>query len=208
MRARGQIISSSVLFAASLIAALPVPARTAEGTVPSATFVAAPAEASVALQAWQTAALRALAVVVGAQAGAGIVNVTVDRAELFTLLPELRAHGVLPGASDTEDAEERPFLTANTASLLLTSWAVRRTYDADPRLNATRWRVSLSYKADNGTHVTTEMFAFTLDRASYARTDWARLSVTEFPKAVKGFSYNLRFTLQMSREIGGGINDD
>jgi len=52
------------------------------------------------------------------------------------------------------------------------------------------------------------MFSFTVDLPLFERIDWDRLAIPEFPKAVAGFSYNLRFTLEMSHEVDGSIADD
>ena len=37
---------------------------------------------------------------------------------------------------------------------------------------------------------------------------WDRLAFNDFPRAAPGFSYNLRFTLEMSHELDGSIAND
>ncbi len=51
------------------------------------------------------------------------------------------------------------------------------------------------------------IYSFTFDRMLDQRTLWGRLNFTDSPCVADRFSYNLRFTQQMSHEAGG-IDDD
>lgn len=163
-----------------------------------------------AAQGWRSEALKALDVQVeeGRCVEACRVTVTVDRARLMGAVPLLQDHGSVPKSLSLEEIEKRPAFYDNALSLLLVSWAVHDTYSAQPDLGATRWAVQMSPPPGGATRSTGEIFSFEEDRALYRQTNWDRLTFAEFPRAVTGFSYNLRFTLEMSREAGGGIDQD
>ncbi len=137
--------------------------------------------------------------------GARNVGVAVDRAALLDELPALQEQGALSNAISGDDVAKHPASYANALALLLASRAVRGLYASDPGLGVTRWRVAAAPDGGQGTR---EMFSFTFDRPTYERLPWDRLAFTEFPRAAPGFSYNLRFTLEMSRELDGSIDDD
>ncbi len=137
--------------------------------------------------------------------GARSVGVVVDRAALLDELPALQEQGALSKAISGDDVAKHPASYANALSLLLAFRAVHDLYAGDPGLGVTRWRVAAAPGGGQGAR---EMFSFTFDRPTYERLPWDRLAFTDLPKAAPGFSYNLRFTLEMSREVDGSIGDD
>jgi len=155
---------------------------------------------------WKADVLRPLDVRVGESGpdGARRVSVVVDRTGLLSELPTLQEHGALSPSIAGDEVEKHPASYSNVLALLLTSWRVRDLYAADPDLGATRWKVSAA-DGDQGVH---EMFSFSFDRAHFESIAWDRLPFTEFPNAAPRFSYNLRFTVEMSHEMDGTIADD
>lgn len=198
-----------MLFAVSL---LPLPPRQA-GADPLSAFVS-----QAAVQAgenWKAEALKALAIEVDGDLGDGDlgngvrrVTVTADRTALLRELPALQEHGALSNGIAGSELEKRPVSYSNALALLLTSYAVPRLYAGHPDLGATRWKVLLSPAPDGAAQGVREMFSFGFDRPRYEGVAWDRLAFTDFPRAAASFSYNLRFTLEMSRELDGSINDD
>ena len=195
----------SLLLAAFLIPALPYGAGA--DALPGPVTQAAMAYAE---HDWKANALRPLSVAFGETRpdGARSVAVLVDRAALFAELPTLQEHGVLSKSITGDALEKRPASYSNALALLLTSYAVRDLYDAHLDLGATRWKVLLSPSPGNMAQDRREMFAFTFDRPRYESIDWDRLAFTEFPHVAGAFSYNLRFTLEMSHELDGSIAED
>ncbi len=194
----------TLLFVVSL---LPLPLRQA-GADPQPAFVS-----QAAVQAgenWKAEVLKALAIEVGGDLGDGVrrVTVTADRTALLRELPALQEHGALSNGIAGSELEKRPVSYSNALALLLTSYAVPRLYAGHPDLGATRWKVLLSPAPDDAAQGMREMFSFGFDRPRYEGIAWDRLAFTDFPRAAAGFSYNLRFTLEMSRELDGSINDD
>lgn len=135
--------------------------------------------------------------------GARKVNVIIDRPALLAELPALQQQDALSKDISADEAAKHPASYANAFALLLTSRAVRDLYSGNPELGVTRWRVV----ADDGQGAR-EMFSFSFDRPTYERLPWDRIAFTDFPKAAPGFSYNLRFTLEISRELDGSIAED
>lgn len=128
-------------------------------------------------------------------------------------VPLLQEHGALSKDITADGMDKRPASYANAISLLLVSYAVHDTYAAHPELGATRWKVLLTSPSDEAGSAKAgqggrEIYAFTFDRSRYQTLDWDKLPFTEFPNAADKFSYNLRFTLDMSREVIGSIDDD
>ncbi len=194
----------TLLFAVSL---LPLSLRQA-GADPLPAFVS---RASVqAGENWKAEVLKALEIKVGGDSGDGVrrVTVTSDRAALLRELPVLQGHGALSNDITASEFEKRPASYSNALALLLTSYAVPRLYAGHPDLGATQWKLLLSPAPDDAAQGMREMFSFGFDRPRYEGIAWDRLAFTDFPRAAAGFSYNLRFTLEMSRELDGGINDD
>lgn len=136
------------------------------------------------------------------------VTVTIDRAALLAELPMLQEHGALSRDITAEQVAKQPASYANALSLLLTSYAVRHLYAARPEIGQTRWKVLLSAPAASGGRNAREIYSFAFDRPLYERTVWDRVPFTEFPKVAVKFSYNLRFKLDLSREVSGSIDDD
>ncbi len=194
----------TLLFVVSL---LPLPLRQA-GADPPPAFVS-----QAAVQAgenWKAEVLKTLAIEVGGDLGDGVrrVTVTADRTALLRELPALQEHGALSNGIAGSELEKRPVSCSNALALLLTSYAVPRLYAGHPDLGATRWKVLLLPAPDDAAQGVREMFSFGFDRPRYEGVAWDRLAFTDFPRAAAGFSYNLRFTLEMSRELDGSINDD
>jgi len=192
----------TLLFAVSL---LPLSLRQAD---PLPAFVG---RASVqAGENWKAEVLKALEIKVGDDPGDGVrrVTVTASRATLLRELPALQEHGALSNGIAGSELERRPATYGNALALLLTSYAVPRLYAGHPDLGATRWKVLLSPAPDGAAQGVREMFSFGFDRPRYEGVAWDRLAFTDFPRAAASFSYNLRFTLEMSRELDGSINDD
>lgn len=136
------------------------------------------------------------------------VTATVKRQALLAGVEPLQAHGALSQSITAEDVAKHPAFYANAVSLLLTTYAVQTLYAARPGLGLTRWKVLLISPGDEAGHGAREMYAFTFGRARYEAVAWNRLPFTELPNVADQFSYNLRFTLEMSRELGGSIDDD
>ncbi len=168
------------------------------------------AGAEPAGKGWRAGALDALNVTLGDDGGDGVrsVIVTTDRAALLRVMPALQEHGAFSKNVTASDLERRPASTGNALALLLTSYAVHDLYAGRPDLAATRWKVLLSPASDGAVHGTREMFSFAFDRPRYEDIDWDHLAFAGFPRAAIGFSYNLRFNLEMSREVDGSIADD
>jgi hypothetical protein len=135
--------------------------------------------------------------------GARTVNVIVDRPALLAELPALQEQGALSEDISADEVAKHPASYANALALLLTSRAVHDLYSDNPDIGVTQWMV-----AADGIHGAREMFSFSFDRPTYERFPWDRIAFTDFPKAAPGFSYNLRFTLELSRELEGSIADD
>lgn len=168
------------------------------------------AAVSHAGESWKVDALKPLDIVVGAAGADGVRNVAVavDRIALTREVPMLQEHGALSQSIDADEVRRRPASYSNALTLLLASYAVRDLYDTHPDLGVTRWKVALSPALAGTAQGRQEMFAFTFDRPRYESIDWDRLAFTDFPHAAGGFSYNLRFTLEMSHEVDGSISDD
>ncbi len=162
------------------------------------------------LKSWKTAVLKPLDIKVDGKNSDGEqrISVVIDRVALLRELPSLQEHGALSPSISGDDVAKRPASYANVLSLLATSYAVRQLYATQPDLGATRWKVSLSPASDADGQAVREMFSFMFDRSRFQSIDWDRLAFTEFPKAAAAFSYNLRFTSEMSHEIDGSIADD
>lgn len=161
-------------------------------------------------EGWKTAVLKALEIEVGGSLGDGVrrVTVTADRTALLKELPALQEHGALSKDLTGDELEKRPASHSNALALLLTSYAVPRLYADRPDLGATRWTVLLSPAPGDVARGMREMFSFGFDRPRYEAIAWDRIAPTDLPKIALGFSYNLRFTLEMSRELDGSIADD
>ena len=159
---------------------------------------------------WKADALKALSLKIDGNGSGGMhsVAVVIDRAALLAELPMLQKHGALSRSITDEEVAKQPASYTNALSLLLTSHAVRRLYEARPELDRTRWNVSLAGPAGAHGQGTREIYSFGFDRPLYARTAWDRLPFTEFPTIADRFSYNLRFTLDMAHEVSGSIDDD
>lgn len=159
---------------------------------------------------WKVDALKALNLRVDGNGpeGARRVVVMIDRAALLAGLPLLQEHGALSKSITDEEVAKQPASYTNALSLLLTSYAVHSLYAARPELDRTRWKVSLAGPADARGRDMREIYSFAFDRPLYARTAWDQLPFTEFPKLADRFSYNLRFTLDVSREVSGSIDED
>ena len=159
---------------------------------------------------WKVDALRALDFKIDGN-GSGnlrVVAVTIDRGALLAELPMLQENGALSKSITKEEVARQPASYTNALSLLLTSYAVRNLYGAHPELGRTHWKVSLKGPADAGGQEAREMYSFAFDQSLYENTVWDQLPFTEFPRIAETFSYNLRFTLDMSREVSGSIDDD
>jgi len=163
-----------------------------------------------ARESWRAAVLKPLDIKVDGENadGARRIIVVVDRVALLHELPSLQEHGALSTSISDDDVAKHPASYANALSLLATSYAVRDLYATHPDLGATRWKVSLSPASDGDGQAVREMFSFVFDRPRFQSVEWDRLAFTEFPKVAAGFSYNLRFTLEMSHELDGSIADD
>ncbi len=161
-------------------------------------------------ESWRAAVLKPLDIKVDGENadGARRISVVVDRIALLHELPGLQEHGALSTSISDDDVAKHPASCANALSLLATSYAVRDLYATHTDLGATRWKVSLSPASDGDGQAVREMFSFVFDRPRFQSVEWDRLAFTEFPKVAAGFSYNLRFTLEMSHELDGSIADD
>jgi len=161
-------------------------------------------------ESWRAAVLKPLEIKVDGKNSDGEqrISVVIDRVALLHELPSLQEHGALSTSISGDDVAKHPASYANALSLLATSYAVRDLYATHPNLGATRWKVSLSPPSDGDGQAVREMFSFRFDRPRFQGVEWDRLAFTEFPKIAAGFSYNLRFTLEMSHELDGSIADD
>ncbi len=159
---------------------------------------------------WKIAALKPLDITLGDAGpdGARSVAVTVDRDALLRDLPTLQQHGAISKSITADEVGKRPASYSNILTLLLTSYAVHDLYGARPDLGVTRWKVALTPVLADAAQSRREVLAFTFDRLRYDSTDWDRLAFTDFPQITAGFSYNLRFNLEMSHEVDGSIADD
>jgi len=159
---------------------------------------------------WKTDALRALDLEIDGTASEirRSVAVTIDGGAMLAKLPLLQKHGALSESITDEEVARQPASYTNALSLLLTSYAVRNLYGAHPELGRTHWKVSLKGPADAGGQEAREIYSFAFDQSLYESTVWDQLPFTEFPRTAETFSYNLRFTLDMSREVSGSIDDD
>lgn len=198
----------SVLIAGLVLPGLP--ARSGVGQPPAFAIRAAMDTAGTDGDGWKADALKALDLRIDGNGSESThsVAVVIDRTALLAELPTLQEHGALSKGITNEEVAKQPASYTNALSLLLTSYAVRSTYEGLPELDRTRWKVSLAGPADANGPETREIYSFAFDRALYAHTAWDRLLFTEFPKLAHKFSYNLRFTLDMSREVSGSIDDD
>ena len=68
--------------------------------------------------------------------------------------------------------------------------------------------MSLRDAPDGASQRQQELYSFDFNRMLYERTLWEQVGFANFPNVTVGFSYNLRFTLEMSRETNGSIDDD
>ena len=207
-RTLGTMMIRSLLFAHLLLSDLPTQAGADQ---PSASITRIAANPSgQRLESWKVDALKPFVIGVSEPQAGNVRNITVtmDRMTVLAELPMLQEHGALSRSIAREDVEKRPAYYANVLSLLLTSYAVRDLYATHPDLGATRWKVSLSPPSDGDGQAVREMFSFRFDRPRFQSVEWDRLAFTEFPKVAAGFSYNLRFTLEMSHELDGSIADD
>ncbi len=195
----------SILVAGSLFSAMP--AGSGAGPSPSPAFQIAWNAASLDGDDWKTDALKALDLDIGGTASESTrsVAITTDRGALLAELPLLQEHGALSKSITGDDVAQRPASYVNALSLLLTSYAVRDLYSTHPGLGPTRWKVSAAPESGQAPR---ELFSFSFDRPLFERLPWERLAFQDFARAAPGFSYNLRFTLEMSREIDGSIADD
>ncbi len=161
-------------------------------------------------ESWRAAVLKSLDIKIDGENADGSrrITVVVDRVALLHELPSLQEHGTLSTSISDDDIAKHPASYANALSLLATSYAVRDLYATHPDLSATRWKVSLSPASDGDGRAVREMFSFVFNRPRFHSVEWDRLAFTEFPKVAAGFSYNLRFTLEMSHELDGSIADD
>lgn len=161
-------------------------------------------------KSWKTAVLKQLDIKVDGKNSDGEqrISVVIDRVALLRELPSLQEHGALSPSISGDDVAKHPASYANALSLLATSYVVRDLYATHPDLGATRWKVSLSPPPDGDGQAVREMFSFRFDRPRFQSVEWDRLAFTEFPKVAAGFSYNLRFTLEVSHELDGSIADD
>lgn len=207
-RTLGTMMIRSLLFAHLLLSGLPTQAGANQ---PSASITRIAANPSgQRMESWKVDALKPFVIGVSEPQACNVRNITVtmDRMTVLAELPMLQEHGALSRSIAREDMEKRPAYYANVLSLLLTSYAVRDLYATHPDLGATRWKVSLSPPSDGDGQAVREMFSFRFDRPRFQSVEWDRLAFTEFPKVAAGFSYNLRFTLEMSHELDGSIADD
>lgn len=180
------------------------------GHLPVSVFRIAADFASVDGNGWKDDALKPLNLdfSVNKNGSACSIAVTIDRAALLAELPMLQRNGAVSKSITEQEMARKPASHTNALSLLLTSYAVRSLYGAHPELGPTRWKVSVTGQTDAGGQGAREIYSFAFDRPLYERTAWDRLPFTEFPKVAAEFSYNLRFTLDMSHEISGSIDDD
>lgn len=206
--ALGDGMIRSLTLTTLLLSGLPIQAGAEQPSVSATCIADHPADQR--RESWKSNVLKPLGIRVDGPKADGVCNiiVTVERAALSTELTTLQAHGALSRSIASEDVEKRPASYANVLTLLLTSYAVRDLYSGYPYLGATRWTVLLSPAPGDPSQAIREMFSLTFDRPMFERIDWDRLPFTEFPRAAAGFSYNLRFTLEMSREVDGSIADD
>jgi len=197
-----------VLVAGLLLSGLPV--RSSVGQPPASMIQFAMNAASIDGDSWKAEALKPLDLKIDGNGfeTARSVAVTIDRETLMARLPMLQEHGALSKSITDKEVAKQPASYTNALSLLLTSYAVRDLYGSRPELGRTRWKVSLTGPAAAGGQDAREIYSFAFDRPIYERTAWDRLPFTEFPKVAAEFSYNLRFTLDMSHEVSGSIDDD
>ena len=151
-----------------------------------------------------------LDLVVGASTpeGSRRILVTIDRATLLGRLQTLQDYSVVSTGLPRSDLDQHPATAVNRLSLSLMPCAVRDLYSTEPGLDRTRWTVSLRDAFDGPSLRQQELYSFDFNRMLYERTLWEQVGVANFPNVTVGFSYNLRFTLEMSRETNGSINDD
>jgi len=197
----------SLLLAGSLLLGIAglsgMAGQTAAGQTATAVYASPTDQAG---ESWKAEVLKPLDIEMGDNGpdGARRISVVFDRTALLNELPRLQEHGALSTSIAGDDVEKHPASYANVLALLLTSWRVRDLYATDPALGATRWKVS----AADGDRGVREMFSFSFDRVHFASLPWDQLPFTDFPRAAPGFSYNLRFTVEMSHEVDGTIADD
>ncbi len=151
-----------------------------------------------------------LDLVVGASTpeGSRRVRVTVDRVALLARLQTLQDHGVISTGLPRSELDRHPATAINRLSLSLMPCAIRGLYSTEPGLDRTRWTVSLRDVSDSASQRRQELYSFDFNQVLYERTLWQQVGFANFPNVATGFSYNLRFTLDMSRETSGGIDDD
>lgn len=187
-----------------------LPTRSGSGLRPAFVILAASSAASGDGDGWKAEALAALDLKTdddGCDSECS-VTATIDRAALLAELPTLQEHGALSKDITANDVAKQPAFYANAFSLLLTSYAVHHLYASRPELGRTRWKVLLSAPAASDDRNAREVYSFAFDRPLYESTAWDRVPFTEFPKAAAKFRYNLRFKLDLSREVSGSIDDD
>ena len=208
IRVVGDLMIKSVLVAGLFLSGLPV--RSGAGQPPVSVSRIAVDTSGIDGDGWKADALKPLDLKIDGNGSESprSVTVTIERGALLAELPMLQEHGALSKSITDEEVAKQPASYTNVLSLLLTSYAVRNLYGAYPELGRTRWKVSLTAPADVGSRDTREIYSFAFDRSLYERTAWDRRPFTEFPKIAAEFSYNLRFTLDMSHEVSGSIDDD
>lgn len=197
-----------VLVAGLVLSSLPV--CSGAGQLSASVIRIAASSAGNSGDGWRADALKPLDVRVdgnGSESARSVV-VIIDRRALLAELPMLQEHGALSKSITDEEVVKQPASYTNALSLLLTSYVVRDLYRSRPELGRTRWKVSLTGPAAAGGQDEREIYSFVFDRPIYQGTAWDRLPFTEFPKVAAEFSYNLRFTLDLSHEVSGSIDDD
>ncbi len=202
------LMIKSLLVAGLFLSGLPV--RSGAGQPPvSGSQIAIDASGTDG-DGWKADALKPLDLKIDGSSSetARSVAVKINRTALLAEVPMLQEHGALSKNITGKDVARQPASYTNVLSLLLTSYAVRNLYEAHPELGRTRWNVFLTAPTDTGDSIAREIYSFAFDRPLYERTAWDRLPFTEFPKVAAGFSYNLRFTLDMSHEVSGSIDED
>lgn len=198
----------TVLLAGPLLLGMPM----LRGAAQTPAFAVRPAAEHVNSDGagWRAKALKPLSfdVAGGGADDARSVTAVVDYQAMMAELPLLQQHGAVSKDITKEDMDKRPTSYANAFSLLLLSYAVHDLYAAHPEIDVTHWKVLLATLPGKAGQDGREMYAFSFDRSRYDALVWDKLPFTELPNVADKFSYNLRFTLDMSQEVGGSINDD
>lgn len=190
---------------AAAFAAGPLPAQPPPRAAPSAGSDARPAADAITGSLLAQAGARTTR---GACDPACRIDVTFEQAKLLGTIPRLQDLGLLSPALTADEIDKRPFFFTQAVAVLLASRDVRRTYEREPALDRTAWRIGLDTKRKDGRGGGDEIFSFGFDRDRYRRIDWERMAFVQFPTAARGFSTNLWLTMRTSREVDGGIHDD